>query len=109
MERFLLVLLRWPGCRTPTDFEWVKEGISKTLQKIEDRIKCLEKKRGAATQTLMMPMIAEWPTERPKTRSLRGCVVQTVVPQDKDFDNCDITFFTTRDSQEAPQSSVSST
>ena len=92
MERFLLMLLRWPGCRTPTDFEWVKEGISKTIQKIKDRIKCLEEQRGAATQTLMMPMIAEWPTERPKTRSLRGCVVQTVVPQDKDFDNSDITF-----------------
>ena len=92
MERFLLMLLRWPGCRTPTDFEWVKEGISKTMQKIKARIKCLEEQRGAATQTLMMPMIAEWPTERPKTRSLRGCVVQTVVPQDKDFDNCDITF-----------------
>ncbi len=92
MERFLLMLLRWPGCRTPTDFEWVKEGISKTIQKIRARIKCLEEQRGAATQTLMMPMIAEWPTERPKTRSLRGCVVQTVVPQEKDFDNCDITF-----------------
>ncbi|MDE0200039.1 MAG: RNA-directed DNA polymerase [Caldilineaceae bacterium] len=92
MERFLLMLLRWPGCRTPNDFEWVKEGIRKTKQKIKDRIKCLEEQRGAATQTLMMPMIAEWPTERPKTRSLRGCVVQTVVPQEKDFDNCDITF-----------------
>lgn len=92
MERFLLTLLRWPGCRTPTDFEWVKEGISKSLRKIKERIECLEKQRGAATQTLMMPMIAEWPTQRAKTRSLRGCVVQTVVPQDKDFDNSDITF-----------------
>ncbi|MDE0312345.1 MAG: hypothetical protein OXI52_08780 [Caldilineaceae bacterium] len=92
MERFLLMLLRWPGCRTPTDFEWVKEGISKTLQQLDDRIKCLERQRGAATQTLMMPMNAEWPTERPKTRSLRCCVVQTVVPREEDFDNCDITF-----------------
>ena len=92
MERFLLMLLRWPGCRTPTDFDWVKEGIHKTLQKIEERIECLEEKRGAATQTLMMPMIAEWPTEKTKIRSLRGCIVQTVVPQEKDFDNCDITF-----------------
>ena len=92
MERFLLTLLRWPGCRTPTDFDWVKEGIHKTLQKIEERIECLEEKRGAATQTLMMPMIAEWPAEKTKIRSLRGCIVQTVVPQEKDFDNCDITF-----------------
>ncbi len=92
MERFLIMLLRWPGCRTPPDFEWVNEGIHKTLQRIKERIKCLEEKRGAATQTLLMPMIAEWPTEKSKTRSLRGCVVQTVVPQDKDFDNSDITF-----------------
>ena len=92
MERYLLTLLRWPGCRTPADFEWVKEGISKSVRKIKERIQCLEGQRGAATQTLMMPMFAEWPTERPKTRSLRGCIVQTVVPQDKDFDNYDITF-----------------
>ena len=92
MERFLLTLLRWPGCRTPADFEWVKEGISKSVRNIKDRIQCLEEQRGAATQTLMMPMFAEWPTERLGTRSLRGCVVQTVVPQDKDFDNYDITF-----------------
>ena len=91
MERFLLMLLRWPGCQTPTDFEWVKEGIHKTIKKIEVRIECLERKRGAASQTLMMPMIAEWPTKTPKNRTLRGCIVQTVVPQDKDFDNCDIT------------------
>ena len=92
MERFLLMLLRWPGCQTPTDFEWVKEGIHKTIEKIKERIVCLEGKRGAASQTLIMPMIAEWPSKKPKNRTLRGCVVQTVVPQDKDFDNCDITF-----------------
>ena len=92
MERFLLTLLRWPGCGTPTDFEWVNEGIRKSVREIKARIKCLEEQRGTATQTLMMPMIAEWPTERPKTRSLRGCIVQTVVPQTKDFDNSDITF-----------------
>ena len=92
MEQFLLVLLYWPGCRTPKKFEWVKKGIDEVLPKIEERIKRLEEMRGTATRTLLMPMLAEWPTEEEQTRSLRGCVVQTVFPQDRDFDACDITF-----------------
>ena len=90
-ERFLLALLSWPGCRTPTDFEWVEHGIGKAQVEIKKRIKCLEEKQGAATKTLMMPMISEWPTEDTQIRSLRGCVLQTVVPEGKDFDKCDIT------------------
>ena len=39
----------------------------------------------------MMPMIAEWPTEDIQTRPLRACVVQTVVPEGKDIDQCDLT------------------
>ena len=91
MERFLLALLHWPGCRIPSDFNWVRHGIDKAKVEIEKRIKYLEEKRGAATKTLMMPMISEWPTEDTQTRSLRGCVLQTVVPEEKDFDRCDIT------------------
>ena len=90
-ERFLLALLSWPGCRTPTDFEWVEHGICKAQVEIKKRIKCLEEKQGAATKTLMMPMISEWPTEDTQIRSLRGCVLQTVVPEGRDFDKCDIT------------------
>ena len=90
-ERFLLALLSWPGCRTPTDFVWVEHGIGKAQVEIKKRINCLEEKQGAATKTLMMPMISEWPTEDTQIRSLRGCVLQTVVPEGKDFDKCDIT------------------
>ncbi len=91
MERFLLALLHWPGCRTPSGFEWVEDGIGKAQVEIEKRIKFLEEKRGTATRTLMMPMIAEWPTEDTRTRSLRACVVQTVVPQVEDLKRYGIT------------------
>ena len=49
MERFLLALLRWPGCRTPSEFEWVEDGIGKVQMEIDKRIKYLEDRRGTAT------------------------------------------------------------
>ena len=92
MEQFLLMLLRWPGCRTSKKFEWASEGIEEVLSRVKRRIECLESKRGVATKTLLMPMLAEWPTDEEQTRSLRGCIVQTVFPRIKDFDTSDITF-----------------
>ena len=89
MEQFLLALLCWPGCQIPSEFDWVRQGIEEARLKIQNRIDCLEKKRGPATRALMLPMVIGPPTEDTSPRPLRACVVQTVVPDT--FDNADLT------------------
>ena len=90
LEQFLLALLRWPGCRLPSDFPWVQYGIGKTRDKIKGRIELLETKRGHATGVLLLPMEIGRPNSGGTPRSLRACVVQTVVPDN--FDKTDPTF-----------------
>ena len=90
MERFLLALLRWPGCRTPDTFEWIQCGIAKAEAEIKKRIKFLEDKRGRATRSLFLPMTVKWPTQQKCLRSLRACVVQSIVPEN--VEESDLTF-----------------
>ena len=90
MESFLLALLRWLGCLMPSGFEWVNNSIDRAKEKIDERVEFLSGKRGSASGTLLMPMIAEWPARENNRYSLRACVVQTVVP--KEIDKADITF-----------------
>lgn len=89
MERFLLALLHWPGCRMPDSFECIDDGIGETRDKIQTRVKDLERKQGSSTGTLLMPMIAGQLTT--ETVSLRACVVQTVVPTENDLVPADLT------------------
>lgn len=85
-ERFLLALLRWPGCRNPKKFGWVEQGdIDKARARIRKRIARLEKRRGNATGTLMLRLKANWPTAMNEKRPLHACVVQTVIPNAKDI------------------------
>ena len=35
MERFLLALLHWPGCRINSDLDWEEHGIDKAQVEIE--------------------------------------------------------------------------
>ena len=85
-ERFLLALLRWPGCRNPEGFDWVEQGnIEKARARIRKRIARLEKRRGNATGTLMLHLKANWPTAMKEKRTLRACVVQTVIPKAQDI------------------------
>ena len=90
MESFLLALLRWPGCSTPSEFEWVNNDIDRAIEKIDERVEFLNGKIGSASGTLMMPMTAKWPARENRRYSLRACVVQTVVP--KEIDKADIAF-----------------
>ena len=92
MEQFLLALLRWPGCRTPSGFDWVRLGIEGVRPKIQERIDFLTEKRGAATRLLMLPMVIGRPTtENSSPRPLGACVVQTVVPDTDTFNKADLT------------------
>ena len=90
VEGFLLALLRWPGCRAPEEFEWVEQGIEEASTQIGRRIAYLKQRRGNATRTLILPLLAKRPTARNAQRSLRACVVQTVTPTDKDFQRTDL-------------------
>ena len=90
VEKFLSALLRWPGCRIPEDFDWVEHGIQETLLRIRERISLLESKVGSSTKTLLLPMIAKWPTASKPTRPLRACIVQTAIPREEDFEKADL-------------------
>ncbi len=86
IENFLLALLHWPGVQPPSGFGWVKAGIEKTSEEIQERISELKERLGSSTSTLILPMVLKRPTQESLLRSLRGCVVQTVVPSEKDFE-----------------------
>ena len=90
VEGFLLALLRWPGCRTPDGFDWIEEGINEAQSRIGERIAELERLRGTATGALILPLLAKRPTAANAKRPLRACVVQTVIPTDKDFHKTDL-------------------
>ena len=83
VEKLLLALLLWPGVRHTQEFKWTQDGITRTLQEIENRIVYIESNQERQNRLLLLPMIADWPTESTKTRPLRACVVQTVFPLKK--------------------------
>ena len=91
LERFLLALLRWPGCRVPKGFDWVEDGLQAASRQIQQRVADLSRHRGKATRALMLPLVAGRPTPTDADRPLRACVVQTVVPVDADFQPVDLT------------------
>ena len=85
IERFLLALLRWPGCRAPDGFGWVEQSIEEARTQIGQRIAYLEQRRGSATGALILPLLSKRPTETNTKRPLRACVIQTAVPAADDF------------------------
>ena len=91
IERLLIALLRWPGCRISDDFNWIDLGIVKVIEKFSNRISKLQTYFGKSTGTLLLPMVIKRPTAEVDTRPLRACVVQTVVPTPKDFSKSDLT------------------
>lgn len=86
LELLLLSLLRWPGCRNPTGFEWVGAGIGEVTGHIERRISELERCHGKATGLLLLPLHLRQDAVSKQPRPLRTCVVQTVLPMDSDFE-----------------------
>ena len=89
MEQFVSALLSWPGCRTPSEFEWVFDGMQVARARIRNRIDCVKRKRGASTGALMLSIRTGQTTS--EASFFRACVVQTVVPTVDDFDDNDLT------------------
>jgi hypothetical protein len=83
-ENFLIGLLRWPGCGLVSEGDLTAKQI---LGKLSHRKSELESCRGEATGMLFLEQEAKWPYRalRKKDRPLRIAVVQSVVPDVKDF------------------------
>lgn len=90
-ERLLSELLRWPGQRHAQGFEFVRSGIDFTIHWLNARIDQITRLKGTNTGLLMLPLSAPWPIRPEEKRPLRACVVQTVIPETKDFDASDLT------------------
>ncbi|MDE2645282.1 MAG: RNA-directed DNA polymerase [Bacteroidota bacterium] len=90
-EKFLLALLAWPGCCTPEEFGWVKQGINSTRTKIKERIEDLKERHGAASRTLILPLNTRLLSNDNEKHLLRACIVQTVFPSDDNFQRDDLT------------------
>ena len=97
IEQFLSALVSWPGCHISNDFHWILNGVKRVLQEVEKRINILEEKsvienvngQNNLTRTLILPIKVSPPVSMFHDRSLRACVVQTIIP--KDIDRCDLT------------------
>ena len=89
MERFLLAVLRWPGCRAVGGFDWVDDGIAKTKSELKTRIARLENKQGRVSKALLLPMNIAPRIDDGSRALLRACVVQTVVPTHVDASDLD--------------------
>jgi len=74
----------------PEKFKWVSEGIDRTVGRIKGRIRKLEGQYGIASRTLILPMYTKRPIREDKMRTLRACVVQTVIPNLEDFKSDDL-------------------
>jgi len=80
-EQFLYALLAWPGCQPPEFAIWISLGIEITLSMVKNRICHLQNIRGDISNTLIVPLSSGWPYRNHKNiRTLRACVVQTVIP-----------------------------
>lgn len=86
-EQFLYALLSWPGCR-PSEFQaWIKAGIPEVQSRLKERIAFLENLTGKMSGVSVLPLIAPWLNQAGSTRPLRICVLQTVIPQQDDFNS----------------------
>jgi len=87
IERLLSSLLSWPGCFNTTNFEWVREGYEVTRKEIEHRRDTYYKGKPYLSNVLMLQQSAPRIDSRSRTRPLRVCVVQTVIPTPTDFND----------------------
>ncbi len=90
-ERLLSALLYWPGCNSSEMTKWIRRGYEATRQNIESRHKYLQTKRGSSSGILMLPLVAPWPIKQSASRSLRACIMQTIIPTPDDFKAGDLT------------------
>ncbi|QPQ54206.1 hypothetical protein IC614_07480 [Allosphingosinicella flava] len=83
-QDFLFSLLIWPGCHTSSPNADTL-AVDATEALVERELDKALRMVGKATGILMLPVAAPIPGICSDKRPLRGCVVQSVTPQDGDF------------------------
>ena len=85
-EQLLYALLKWPGCRYSGFSKSYDLGLDEAKVLVNERIKKLQRLWGAMSEVLMLPLTPKWPQRLPeKTRPLRACVVQTIIPDSNEI------------------------
>ena len=90
-EQLLFELLRWPGCRQVAN-KRIIGNLHDTLGNIADRINTLLNLQGENENQLILPIAISEIEERKESKTLRSCIVQTVIPNPDQFDKSDPTF-----------------
>lgn len=85
-EELLSALLAWPGMKRTSMTIVVDGGPLKVVDALNDQIGAITARRGPATGLLVIPLRSAWLVPGKEPRPLRGCVVQTVVPDLADFE-----------------------
>ena len=80
----LLDLLAWPGAQHPNR-PWIELGIDQTSAAIQKRIQEILNLQGNGRSELMLRVDVDPPVPIKQNRSLRGAVVQTVLPKQSSF------------------------
>jgi hypothetical protein len=85
-EELLSALLAWPGMAKTEMMRSVDSGPGEMRTTIDSQIRTVKAKRGTSSGLLVIPLKSDWLAPVKNPRPLRGCVVQTVVPDISDFD-----------------------
>lgn len=88
-QDLLFSLLIWPGCRD-TSFLPHEVSLHEMDLTIDKALRSAREAVGPSTQTLMLKVNAPVPGTAKNGRPLRACVVQSMMPQDNDFDPSDL-------------------
>lgn len=83
-QELLFSLLIWPGCQT-REQDSVDFTLELAIERVETAFEEAQKDIGAATGTLMLKIDAPMPGSRKSGRPLRACVVQSIMPEEKDL------------------------
>lgn len=88
-QDLLFDLLIWPGCRTGS--AGVEQlSLKETAARVRAALVDADAAVGPATGTLMLKVDAPIPGTALKGRPLRACVVQSIMPEAKDFSAADL-------------------
>lgn len=88
-QDLLFDLLIWPGCRT-TSLNVDHLSLDETAARIRAALIDCDASIGPATGTLMLKIDAPIPGAASNGRPLRACVVQSIMPEAKDFSADDL-------------------
>ncbi|MDK1494486.1 RNA-directed DNA polymerase [Sinorhizobium sp. 7-81] len=88
-QDLLFSLLRWPGCR-PRQGDGMELSLHEAQRKVREGLSAAYEAIGPATGVLILRAAAPIPGAQKNGRPLRACVVQSIMPEQKDFSAADL-------------------